>query len=53
MKKATLDLAASVHQRLLNLAAERKEDFGLLLTRYALERFLYRLSVSEYQIPLC
>ena len=46
-------LTASVHQRLLNLAAERKEDFGLLLTRYALEGFLYRLSVSEYQDFLC
>lgn len=49
MKKATVDLAASVHQRLLNLAAKRQEDFELLLTRYALERFLYRLSVSEYR----
>ena len=49
MKKATVNLSASVRQRLLNLAAKRKEDFGLLLTRYALERFLYRLSVSPYR----
>jgi len=33
----------------LNLATERKEDFGLVLTRYGLERFLYRLSVSPYR----
>ena len=37
-------MSASVRQRLLNLATERKEDFGLVLTRYGLERFLYRLS---------
>jgi predicted nucleotidyltransferase component of viral defense system len=34
---------------LLNLATERKEDFGLVLTRYGLERFLYRLSVSPHR----
>ena len=38
----------SVHQRLLNLSRERKEDFSLILTRYAVERFLYRLSCSQY-----
>ena len=27
----------------------RKEDFGLVLTRYGLERFLYRLSVSPHR----
>ena len=40
------DLAASVRQRLLNLSRERGESFQLILTRYALERFLYRLSIS-------
>ena len=39
-------LAASVHARLLARAKERGEDFNLILTRYAIERFLYRLSVS-------
>lgn len=39
-------LAASVHARLLARAKERGEDFNLTLTRYALERFLYRLSTS-------
>ena len=38
--------AASVHARLLARAKQRAEDFNLLLTRYALERFLYRLSIS-------
>lgn len=38
--------AASVHARLLVRAQERGEDFSLTLSRYAVERFLYRLSVS-------
>ena len=37
--------AASIHVRLLNRAKARGEDFNLVLTRYALERFLYRLSL--------
>ncbi|MDP9203120.1 MAG: nucleotidyl transferase AbiEii/AbiGii toxin family protein [Gemmatimonadota bacterium] len=40
------DVAASVHQRLLNLARDRAADFNLLLQRFVAERFLYRLSVS-------
>ena len=43
------DVAASVRQRLLNLARESGEDFGLVLTRYALERMMYRLSVSTHR----
>lgn len=39
--------AASIRARLLNRAKERGEDFNLLLTRYATERFLYRMSVSQ------
>ena len=42
------DIAASIRQKLLNRARERKEDFQLLLTRYAIERLLYRLSKSQY-----
>jgi predicted nucleotidyltransferase component of viral defense system len=41
--------AASVRQKLLNLSAGAREDFGLVLTRYALERLLYRLSKSPYR----
>ena len=40
------NLAASVRQRLKNLATAQREDFQAILTRYALERFLYRLSQS-------
>jgi hypothetical protein len=37
---------ASVRARLLNKARADGVDFQLLLTRYGLERLLYRLSVS-------
>jgi hypothetical protein len=40
--------AASVRARLLNRAKAEKQDFNLVLTRYALERLLYRLSRSKY-----
>ncbi|MHB8525818.1 MAG: hypothetical protein ACYDD2_06630 [Candidatus Acidiferrales bacterium] len=43
------NLAASVRQRLFKLAQERREDFGLVLTKYGLERFLYRLARSQYR----
>lgn len=42
------NVGASVRARLLHLAHERGEDFQLLLTRYANERFLYRLSISPH-----
>lgn len=42
------NLTASVHDRLLDLSRKRKEDFQLLLTRYCLERLLYRLSRSSH-----
>lgn len=38
---------ASVHARLLNRANSRGEDFNLLLDQYAVERLLYRLSISD------
>ncbi|MEW4487043.1 nucleotidyl transferase AbiEii/AbiGii toxin family protein [Thalassoglobus sp. JC818] len=43
------NLAASVRQKLLNLSRERRENFNQILTRYALERFLYRMSQSEHR----
>jgi Nucleotidyl transferase AbiEii toxin, Type IV TA system len=49
LKKTAANVPASVRQRLLNLATEQKEDFGLVVTRYGLERFLYRLSVSPHR----
>src|SRR5262245_43527493 len=42
------NVAASVRQRLVNLSRKTGEDFQLLLTRYAVERLLYRLSESAY-----
>ena len=42
------NFAASVRQKLLNIANSTGEDFGLILTRYAVERLLYRLSQSKY-----
>jgi predicted nucleotidyltransferase component of viral defense system len=33
----------------MNLARARNEEFGLILTRYGIERLLYRLSQSEYR----
>jgi hypothetical protein len=49
LKKPIANVAASIRQRLLNLARERKEDFGLLLMKYGLERVLYRISQSKYR----
>jgi hypothetical protein len=43
------NIAASVRQRLLDQAKSKRVDFNLLLTRYGLERFLYRLGRSEYR----
>ncbi len=49
MSKTTpVDLPASVRQRLLNLSRDRGEDFNFVLTRYAVERLLYRIACSEY-----
>ena len=44
----TKDIAASVRARLLNVAKAEGSDFNQVLVRYALERFLYRLSQSAY-----
>ena len=44
----TKNLAASVHQRLLNHARAKGRPFNDILQHYALERFLYRLGHSSY-----
>ena len=41
------NIPASVKQRLLNLARTSDIEFNILLTKYALERLLYRISVSR------
>jgi len=43
----TKNSAASVRARLLNKARTEGMDFQLMLTRYGLERLLYRLSISS------
>ncbi len=43
------NVVASVRQRLANIARTNGEDFNLLLTHYAIERFLYRLCKSDYK----
>ena len=49
MPEAKRNMGASVRARLLKLAKERGQTFELLLTRYALERLLYRLSTTKYR----
>ncbi|MDE2978783.1 MAG: nucleotidyl transferase AbiEii/AbiGii toxin family protein [Acidobacteriota bacterium] len=45
-KRELRNVPASIHQRLLNLAHNQGIRFNLLLQRYAMERFLYRLAAS-------
>ena len=43
------NVGASVRARLLQRSRDERTDFQVLLTRYALERLLYRLSRSEHR----
>jgi hypothetical protein len=43
------NVGASVRARLLQRSRDQRTDFQILLTRYALERLLYRLSRSEHR----
>jgi predicted nucleotidyltransferase component of viral defense system len=47
--KPIKNVAASVHQRLLNLARQSGRPFNELAQYYALERWLYRLAQSEHR----
>ena len=47
--KPLKNVAASVHQRLLNLARASGRPFNELAQYYALERWLYRLARSEHR----
>ncbi|MDZ4738363.1 MAG: nucleotidyl transferase AbiEii/AbiGii toxin family protein [Alphaproteobacteria bacterium] len=49
MAREIKNVAASIRARLLNNARESKRDFQLVLTHFALERLLYRLSLSRYK----
>ena len=44
----TANRAASIRARLKQHPETSKQDFNLTLTRYGLERLLYRLSISEH-----
>jgi Nucleotidyl transferase AbiEii toxin, Type IV TA system len=46
--RGTTNIAASVHQRILNQAKSSGRPFNELLVYYAMERFLYRLSISKH-----
>ncbi len=43
-----IGISQSIHQRLLNIRDETGEDFNSLLTRYGLERLLYRIVLSKH-----
>jgi hypothetical protein len=49
MAREPRNVGASVRARLLDKARVESADFQILLTRYALERLLYRLSVSKHR----
>jgi len=49
---ANRNVAASVRQRLLNHSRETGQEFQHVLTRYALERLLYRISQSPVRESL-
>ncbi len=48
-QRGVVNIAASFRARLLNLARERKEDFQFVLSRWMIERFLFRLGVSPHK----
>jgi hypothetical protein len=49
MKARPANLPASVLARLRNVAREKQADYQLILRRYAIERLLYRLSISPHR----
>ena len=49
MARELRNVAASVRARLQNLAREQQANFQRVLTQYALERFLFRLSISPHR----
>ena len=48
-RKQITNIPASVRQRLLNRSRKDKRPYNELLQYYAMERFLYRLSQSDYK----
>ena len=50
MAKPPKEIAASVRQRLLNLARQEGQVFDVVLVAFCLERLVYHLSVSDYHV---
>lgn len=50
MKNDIRNLPASIRQRLMNYARDSRLDFDYILLLYIQERFLYRLSLSKFQV---
>lgn len=48
MAKDIRNIGASVRARLLRISKEREQNYELILTRYAIERLLYRLAQSRH-----
>lgn len=48
MKKQTKNIAASGRAKLQNIGTETNRPFSEVLQYYGMERFLYRLTQSEY-----
>ena len=48
MAKEPRNLGASIRARLLQVAKQKNQTFDLVLTRYALERLLFRLATSAH-----
>ena len=44
----TENISESIRSRLKNIAVKEGSDFNAVLTRYGLERLLYRIGESEY-----
>jgi len=47
-RRPVVDTAASVRQRLLNIARDKDRPFNEVLQYFAMERFLYRLGKSDH-----
>jgi predicted nucleotidyltransferase component of viral defense system len=48
IRGAPVNIAASVRQKLMNFANKTGDDPNVIWTRYAIERLIYRLSISEF-----
>lgn len=47
-QKNKTNLGESIRQKLKNLSSQRNRPFDEILRYYAMERFLYRLSISQH-----